>query len=303
LSARTAPAADVSSPHLAGRLGWSADRLREKALDIRRDIITLLAKAQSGHSGGPLSSADFGTALFFSELNIDPANPAWESRDYWHFSIGHITPLIYSLMAERGYFPLRDLMKFRAFEGHAQGHPSHHDTPGIEVSAGSLGQGLSVCCGVAEAARIDRHPRRVYCVMGDGEQQEGQIWEGAMFAAHRRLDHLCGIIDYNRKQIDGDVEDIMGIKPLAAKWAAFNWNVIECDGHDVEDVLRAFAAARAHEGRPSVILAHTVMGKGVSYMADDYRWHGKPPKMDQAEVALKELGTSYAEWSARLLAG
>jgi transketolase len=298
---RTDPASDVAAAHQAGRLGWSVDRLREKALEVRRDIITLLAKAQSGHSGGPLSSADFGTALFFNELNVDPSRPDWPERDYWHFSIGHITPLIYSLMAERGYFPLADLMQFRSFEGHAQGHPSRHDTPGIEVSAGSLGQGLSVCCGVAMAARIDKHPRRVYCVMGDGEQQEGQIWEAAMFAAHYRLDNVCAILDYNRKQIDGDVEDILGIKPLGAKWSAFNWNVIECDGHDIADILRAFAAARAHTGRPSLVLAHTVMGQGVSYMADDFRWHGKPPKMDQAEVALKELGTSYAEWSERLL--
>ncbi len=294
---------EIESSHRPGRLGWDVERLRAKALDVRRDIITLLAKSQTGHSGGPLSTADYGTALFFHELNVDPANPRWPERDFWHFSIGHVTPVIYSLMAERGYFPLRDLMKFRAFDGHAQGHPSAHDTPGIEVSSGSLGQGLSVCCGVAMAARIDRHPRRVYCVMGDGEQQEGQIWEAAMFAGHWKLDQLCGIIDCNRKQIDGDVEDIMGIAPLADKWRAFEWNVVECDGHDMADCLRAFAAARAHRGSPTVILAHTVMGKGVSYMEDDYRWHGKPPKMEQAETALKELGTSYAEWSERLLRG
>ena len=297
------PASDVDAPHRAGRLLWPVEKLTEKALHIRRDIITLLCKSQTGHSGGPLSTTDFGTALFFHELNVDPANPKWPERDYWHFSIGHVTPVIYSLMAERGYFPLRDLMKFRAFDGHAQGHPSAHDTPGIEVSAGSLGQGLSVCCGVAMASRLDQHPRRVYCVMGDGEQQEGQIWEASMFAAHYKLDNLCGMIDYNRKQIDGDVQDTMGIKPLADKWRAFNWNVIECDGHDMAEILRAFAKARAHKGSPSLILAHTVMGQGVSYMADDYRWHGKPPKPDQAEQALKELGTSYAEWSARLLAG
>jgi transketolase len=301
LTLDTLAAGDLTAGHGAGRLGWSVEQLKAKALLVRRDIITMLAKAQSGHSGGPLSSADFGTALFFNELNLDPKDPQWPERDFWHFSIGHVTPLIYSLMAERGYFPLADLMKFRAFDGHAQGHPSKHDTPGIEVSAGSLGQGLSVCCGVAMAARIDQHPRRVYCVMGDGEQQEGQIWEASMFAAHYKLDNLCGIIDYNRKQIDGDVQDIMGIKPLADKWRSFNWNVIECDGHDLADILRAFAAARTHRGSPSVILAHTVMGQGVSYMADDYHWHGKPPKLDQAEVALKELGTSYAEWSARLL--
>ena len=298
----TIPAADLQAAHRPGRLQWPADKLQAKALEIRRDIITLLAKSQTGHSGGPLSCADFGTALFFNELNIDPANPQWAERDFWHFSIGHVTPVIYSLMAERGYFPLRDLMQFRTFEGHAQGHPSKHDTPGIEVSAGSLGQGLSVCCGVAKAAKIDKHPRRVYCVMGDGEQDEGQIWEAAMFAAHHKLDNICGIIDYNRKQIDGDVQDVMGIAPLDDKWRAFGWHVIDCKGHDMADILKAFAEARAHSGSPVVILAHTVMGQGVSYMADDYRWHGKPPKMEEAEKALKELGTSYAEWSERLLA-
>ena len=302
MSPEVIPASDLEAAHQRGRLAWPVERLREKAMHVRRDIITMLCKSQTGHSGGPLSCADFGTALFFNELNVDPRNPDWPERDYWHFSIGHVTPVIYSLMAERGYFPLRDLMKFRAFDGHAQGHPSRHDTPGIEVSAGSLGQGLSVCCGVAMAARMDHLPRRVYCVMGDGEQQEGQIWEGAMFAAHQRLDSLCGIIDYNHKQIDGDVEDIMGIKPLADKWRSFNWNVIECAGHDLEDVLRAFEAAREFKGRPSVVIADTVMGQGVSYMAGDYRWHGKPPKPDQADEALRELGTSYAEWSARLLA-
>jgi len=288
--------------HARGRLKWPADRLREMALVIRRDIITLLQKSQTGHSGGPLSSTDFGTALFFNEMSIDPRDPAWPERDFWHFSIGHVTPVIYSLMAERGYFPLKDLMKFRAFDGHAQGHPSRHDTPGIEVSAGSLGQGLSVCCGVAKAARMDNHPRRIYCVMGDGEQQEGQIWEASMFAAHYKLDNLCGILDYNRKQIDGDVQDIMGIAPLGDKWRAFGWHVIDCKGHDMEDILRAFAEARAHRGSPSLVLAHTVMGQGVSFMADDFRWHGKPPKPEQGEKALQELGTSYAEWSARLLA-
>jgi len=301
LAPETISAADLEAARRPGRLLWPVDRLKAKALDIRRDIVTLLAKSQTGHSGGPLSCADFGTALFFHELNIDPKNPKWPERDFWHFSIGHVTPVIYSLMAERGYFPLKDLMKFRAFDGHAQGHPSAHDTPGIEVSAGSLGQGLSVCCGVAKAAKIDGHSRRVYCVMGDGEQQEGQIWEAAMFAAHHRLDNLCAVIDYNRKQIDGDVEDIMGIHPLADKWKSFNWHVLECNGHDMNAILAAYAAARAHAERPTVILAHTVMGEGVSFMADDYHWHGKPPKPDQGDAALRELGTSYAEWSERLL--
>ena len=299
----TARSPEALEAHRPGRLAWTEERLREQALNVRRDIITMLIQSQSGHSGGPLSAADFGTALFFHELSVDPRNPAWPERDFWHFSIGHVTPVIYSLMAERGYFPLRDLMKFRTFEGHLQGHPSRHDTPGIEVSSGSLGQGLSVCCGVALAARIDQQPRRVYCVMGDGEQQEGQIWEAAMFAGHHRLDNLCGIVDWNRKQIDGDVEDICGIRPLAEKWRAFRWNVIEVDGHDLRQILRAFQAAREYRGAPSVILAHTVMGRGVSFMADDHRWHGKPPKPAEGERALKELGTSFDEWSARLLAG
>jgi transketolase len=301
VSPKTLAATDATSGHAKGRLQWPVERLERKALEIRRDILTLLIKAQSGHTGGPLSCADFGTALFFHEMNLDPAEPQWADRDFWHFSIGHVTPVIYSLMAERGYFPLKDLMQFRTFEGHAQGHPSRHDTPGVEISAGSLGQGLSVCCGVAMAARIDHHPRRVYCVMGDGEQQEGQIWEAAMFAGHYKLDSLCAFVDYNRKQIDGDVEDVMGIKPLGDKWRAFNWNVIEVNGHAMTEILAALAAARAHQGRPTVILAHTAMGKGVSFMEDDYRWHGKPPKPDEGERALQELGTSYAEWSARLL--
>ncbi len=289
--------------HARGRLQFSLDELKGMSLRIRRDIITMLVDSGSGHSGGPLSCADFGAVLFFHEMNVDPIDPAWPERDFWHFSIGHVTPVIYSLMAERGYFALADLMKFRKFDGHLQGHPSRHDTPGIEVSAGSLGQGLSICNGVALASRLDRNPRRIYCVMGDGEQQEGQVWEAVMSAAHFKLDNLCAIIDYNRKQIDGDVEDIMGIAPLADKYRSFNWNVIEVDGHDHAQVIAGLAAARAHKGRPSVLLAHTVMGQGISYMADDYRWHGKPPKKDEGDKARVELGTTYDAWKARLLAG
>jgi transketolase len=282
------------------RLELDHDQLRERALFVRRDIVALLARSQSGHSGGPLSSADFGTVLFFREMNVDPSRLDDPARDLWHFSIGHITPVIYSLMAERGYFPLKDLLGFRQFQGHLQGHPSKHDTPGIEVSSGSLGQGLSVSCGMALGSRMDKNPRRVYCVMGDGEQQEGQIWEAAMFAAHYKLDNLCGVIDYNRKQIDGDVQDVMGIAPLADKWRAFNWHVVTCDGHDIASVIQAFDEARRTKGKPTVILAKTVMGKGVSYMEDDYRWHGIPPNAEQAEKALAELGTSLEAWTKRL---
>jgi len=282
------------------RLTQDVEKLKERALFVRRDIVALLARSQSGHSGGPLSCADFGTVLFFHEMDLNPERLDDPTRDLWHFSIGHVTPVIYSLMAERGYFPLEDLLLFRNFKGHLQGHPSKHDTRGIEVSSGSLGQGLSVSCGMALGSRMDGNSRRVYCVMGDGEQQEGQIWEAAMFAAHYKLDNLCGVIDYNRKQIDGDVEDVMGIAPLADKWRAFNWNVIEVDGHDVAAVIEAFEAARRTKGKPSVLLAHTVMGKGVSFMEDDYRWHGNPPSVEQAETALAELGTSLSEWTRRL---
>ncbi|TMQ54679.1 MAG: transketolase [Candidatus Eisenbacteria bacterium] len=232
--------------------------LKERALFVRRDIIALLARSQTGHSGGPLSSADFGTVLFFHEMNVNPGR-------------------------------LDD-----------QGHPSKHDTPGIEVSSGSLGQGLSVSCGMALGSRMDRVDRRIYCIMGDGEQQEGQIWEAAMFAAHYKLDNLCAIIDYNRKQIDGDVQDVMGIAPLADKWRGFNWHVIEADGHDLAALVQAFEQARATKGKPSVILAHTVMGKGVSFMEDDYKWHGVPPSREQADQALREMGTTLDEWTTRL---
>jgi len=282
------------------RLGMTVRDLQERALFVRRDIVALLARAQSGHSGGPLSSTDFGTVLFFHEMNVNPRRLDDPGRDMWHFSIGHVTPVIYSLMGERGYFPLVDLLGFRQFQGHLQGHPSKHDTPGIEVSSGSLGQGLSVACGMALGSRLDGHDRRIYCVMGDGEQQEGQIWEAAMFAAHYKLDNLCAVIDYNRKQIDGDVQDVMGIAPLADKWRSFNWNVLDVDGHDIPALLGAFDQARATRGKPSVVLARTVMGKGVSFMEDDYKWHGIPPSREQADQALREMGTSLEAWTARL---
>jgi len=282
------------------RLEMTVRELQERALFVRRDIVTLLARSQSGHSGGPLSTTDFGTVLFFHEMNVNPRQLDDTARDMWHFSIGHVTPVIYSLMGERGYFPLADLLGFRQFHGHLQGHPSKHDTPGIEVSSGSLGQGLSVASGMALGSRMDGLKRRVYCVMGDGEQQEGQIWEAAMFAAHYKLDNLCAVIDYNRKQIDGDVQDVMGIAPLADKWRSFNWNVIDVDGHQIPAILDAFQQARSTRGKPSVVLAHTVMGKGVSYMEDDYKWHGIPPSREQADQALREMGTNLEEWTARL---
>ena len=281
-------------------LRYSPEKLREKALHIRRDIITLLTEAQSGHSGGSLSCADFCAALAFHEANYNPKNPSWPDRDFWFFSIGHVTPVHYSMLAEAGFFPLKDLMSFRKFGGHCQGHPSCKDTPGVAVSSGSLGQGLSVAVGVAIGSKMDKHNRRVYCIMGDGEQQEGSIWEAVMSAAHYRLDNLCAIIDFNKLQIDGLVQNVMGIEPLADKYRAFGWNVIETDGHDMDAIVRAFDRARVLKRGPSVILAHTVMGKGISFMEDDPAWHGKPPTPEQGRKALIELGTTWEEWSERL---
>ena len=279
------------------------EQLNQKALEIRRDIITLLIESQSGHSGGPLSCTDMATGLYFNILNYDPNNPGDPGRDLNFFSIGHVSPLIYSLLAEAGYFPLKDLMMFRKLGSHLEGHPNCLHTPGIEVSAGSLGQGLSIACGAAYGTKMDGSERNVYCFMGDGEQQEGSIWEAVMFAAHYRLDNLCALIDYNHRQIDGVTEEVMNVAPLAEKYWSFGWNVYEIDGHDMGEVLGALKASFEYEGKPSVIIGHTVMGKGISFMEGLAEWHGKPPKPDQGEKALAELGTTYADWSARLLNG
>ncbi|MCI0531569.1 MAG: transketolase [candidate division Zixibacteria bacterium] len=271
-------------------------KLKEMALNIRRDIITMLPEAGSGHTGGPLSAADFLTACFFNEMIYDPKNPRWPDRDMWFFSFGHVTPVHYSLLAEAGFFPKKDLLKFRKFDGHLQGHPSCNDTPGVEVSGGSLGQGLSIAVGAALGSKLDKHPRRIHCFMSDGEQQEGSIWEAVMSAAHYKLDNLVGLIDYNDAQIDGRVKDIMEIAPLGDKYRAFGWQALEIDGHDLKQVLNSLAKAKSTKGKPTVLICRTFMGQGITFMHDDYRWHGIPPKKEQAEAALKELGTSYTEW-------
>ncbi len=286
--------------HQIGRLELPADELRDIAKDVRRDILTMIANAGSGHTGGSLSACDFLTAIVFHAAKIDPRNPSWDERDFWNISNAHISPLIYSVMAERGYFPLSELLGFRQLKGNLQGHPSAHDTPGIEVSAGSLGQGLSVAVGVAMAAKMDQHPRRIFCCLGDGELQEGQIWEAALGAAHHHLDNLTAIVDYNGVQIDGQVEDVVGIAPLVDKWHAFNWHVLEIYGHDMDQIVAALAEADKLTDRPTVILADTVMGKGWRDIEDDYRWHGRPVTVDEANTALMQLGTNYEEWLERL---
>lgn len=285
-----------------GRLEWSADRLEAVALDVRRDILTLLANAGTGHTGGSLSVADFLTALLFHEVQLNPADPGWSERDFWNVSNAHVSPVIYSTMAERGYFPIRDLLGFRSFSGHLQGHPSCKDTPGIEVSAGSLGQGLGVAVGVALAAKMDGHQRRCYCCMGDGEQQEGSVWESVLSAAHYKLDNLVAIIDLNHLQIDGPTADVINIEPLDAKYEAFGWHVLNVDGHSMTELLGAFREAKTVKGKPTVIMAHTTMGKGWKAIENDHRWHGRPPTTEEADRALRELGTSYEEWRARIAA-
>ena len=260
----------------------------------------MLANAGSGHTGGSLSVTDFLTALLFHEVNLDPANPAWPDRDFWNVSNAHVSPVIYSVMAERGSFPLDKLLGFRQFKGSLQGHPSVHDTPGLEVSAGSLGQGLSVAVGVALAAKMDNHPRRAWCCMGDGEQQEGSIWEAALSAAHYKLDNLCGIVDLNGLQIDGKTADVLNVEPLAEKYRAFGWHVVEIDGHDMAAILGAFTEAKATVGKPTAILARTVMGKGWLEIEGNHLWHGRPPTVEEADRALHGLGTTYENWRSRL---
>jgi len=281
---------------------YGEEQLKAKALDVRRDIITMLVEARSGHTGGPLSCTDFATALYFNEINHNPKDPKDPTRDRVIYSIGHVTPVNYSILAECGYFPMRDLMKFRKIGGHLQGHPNMLDTPGLEASTGSLGQGLSISIGIARALKLDKLPNRVYCIMGDGEHQEGAVWEAAMCAGNLKLDNLCMILDLNNAQIDGPMEDIMDIHPITDKYRAFKWNVIEIDGHKMASILGAFAQARECKGKPTIIVANTFMGHGVSFMEGDYRWHGMPPNKEQGEEALRELGTTLSDWTSRLLA-
>lgn len=262
--------------------------LKSKANSIRKLIIEMLSEAKSGHPGGSLSAAEIIACLYFEIMRYDSKNPDWSQRDRFHLSKGHCCPALYAALALCGYFPLEELMKLRKLGSLLQGHPDKR-TPGIEVASGSLGQGLSVALGMALACRIDKNDSRVYCLMGDGEIQEGNIWEAAMAAAHYKVDNLCGIVDYNRFQIDGRTEEIMSIEPLVNKWESFGWHVIQSDGHNVEELLEAFAKTKTVKSKPSVIIAHTVKGKGVSFMEHVVDFHGRAPSDKEKEVALKEL--------------
>ena len=262
--------------------------LEAKAKQIRRLIIQMLAKAGSGHPGGSLSSADLITALYFMVLRHNPKEPNWPDRDRFHMSKGHCCPLWYAVLAESGYFPTKELWSLRQLGSILQGHPDRR-TPGVTVASGSLGQGLSVALGMSLAARIDKKDYRVYCLLGDGETQEGNIWEAAMAASHYKCDNLCAMLDYNGFQIDGRTKDIMNLEPVVAKWQAFGWHTIEIDGHNMKQILSAYAEAKTIKGKPAIIIARTIKGKGVSFMENVVDFHGRAPTKEEAEKALKEL--------------
>ena len=263
--------------------------LKKKATDIRLGAVEAVYNGKSGHPGGALSAADVIACLYFSELNIDPAKPRDPDRDRFVLSKGHSCPALYSAMALRGYFDIAELKNFRKLGSLTQGHPDMKTMPGIDMSAGSLGQGFSTACGMALAAKIDGKSYRTYAMVGDGESQEGQVWEAIMFAAHYKLDNLCLIIDNNGLQIDGFVKDVMNTMPYESKLEAFGWNVISIDGHNIEEILSAFENARNTKGKPSVIIAKTVKGKGVSFMENQAGWHGKAPNEEQYNQAKREL--------------
>ncbi|MBC8276019.1 MAG: transketolase [Chloroflexi bacterium] len=267
----------------------SIPELEKMAKQLRRHVITMIATAGSGHPGGSLSAADIVTALYFNVLRHDPKNQRWPDRDRFVLSKGHAAPILYAALAECGYFPVEELATLRKVGSRLQGHTDRTLTPGVEMSAGSLGQGLSFGIGIALAGRLDKRNYHAYVLLGDGECEEGQVWEAAMFVPHFQLDNLTAIVDHNGIQLDGRCCDIMGLEPLADKWRAFNWHVIEIDGHDMSQVLQALKEAGKIKGKPTVIIAHTVKGKGVSFMEGNVDFHGKAPNAQETEIALKEL--------------
>ena len=264
--------------------------LEKMANEIRKDIVTAVHSAKSGHPGGSLSSADIFTYLYFEEMNVDPANPKWEDRDRFVLSKGHVAPGLYSTLAEKGYFPKEDLKTLRHTGSYLQGHPDMKHIPGIDMSSGSLGQGVSVAVGMAAAGKYDKKDYRVYTLTGDGEIQEGQIWEAAMWAGHRKLDNLVVIVDNNNLQIDGSVEDVCSPYPIDKKFEAFNFHVINvADGNDFDQLDAAFKEAREVKGMPVAIIMKTVKGKGVSFMENQASWHGAAPNDEQYKVAMEDL--------------
>ena len=263
--------------------------LQQKALDIRRGIVTAVHSAKSGHPGGSLSAADIMACLFFEEMNINPSNPDDPDRDRFVLSKGHVAPALYSTLANRGYFPVDDLTTLRHTGSYLQGHPDMKHIPGVDMSSGSLGQGLSAAVGMALAAKLDNKDFRVYSLLGDGESEEGQIWEAAMFAGFHKLDNLVVIVDNNGLQIDGPVDKVCSPYPIADKFKAFNFNVVETDAHDFDKIRAAFKNARETKGMPTCIVLHSVKGKGVSFMENQASWHGTAPNDEQYAVAMADL--------------
>lgn len=267
----------------------SKRELSKIACNVRKGIIEGTFNAKSGHPGGSLSIAEILTYLYFKEMNIDPLNPAKEGRDRFVLSKGHAAPALYSVMAQRGYFPVEELKTLRKSNSRLQGHPSMNYLPGVDISSGSLGQGISAACGMALGAKLKGDAFRVYVVLGDGEIEEGQVWEAAMYANAKKLDNLVAFVDNNNLQIDGTVEEVNSPYPIPEKFAAFGWNVIEIDGHSFDEIENALNAARACKGKPTAVIAKTVKGKGVSYMENQVNWHGSAPNAEQYETAMKEL--------------
>lgn len=284
-------------PHVSDK---DLTRLEGKANDIRQDIIKMLLAAGSGHSGGPLGAADIFTALYFWVLKVDPKNPKWPERDRMVISAGHYAPVVYAALAHKGFFPIAELLTLRKFGGRLHGHPHHLVLPGLENSSGPLGQGISQAVGMAVAAIMDKKRHRVFCFMGDGEQNEGQVWEAVMFAGKNKLNNLVNIIDRNNIQIDGFTEDVMPLDSLREKYEAFRWNVIEVDGHNIREIIDACHEVEAVFEKPTVLICHTIPGKGVGFMEKRFEWHGVPPgagpedqvkKAEQGKIALHELQT------------
>lgn len=282
------PIVDSSTGEVHRR--YSPEELRLKAQEMRAWAMTAICLAGSGHPGGSLSAADIVAALYFHELRLDPSRPDWPDRDRFVLSKGHAAPVLYAALAERGFFPVEELLNLRKLGSRLQGHPDMRKVPGVEMSTGSLGQGLSAANGMALAARLDRRDYRVYVLLGDGEIQEGQIWEASMAAAHYKLDNVTAFLDHNGYQIDGPVREVMSPEPVAAKWRAFGWHVIEIDGHNLSEILSALAEAKTVRGRPTMIVAETVKGRGVSFMEGQVDWHGVAPKPAERDRALAELG-------------
>ena len=263
--------------------------LQKMAVEVRKGIVSSVHSAKAGHPGGSLSAADIFTYLYFEEMNIDPKDPKKEDRDRFVLSKGHTAPGLYSALANRGYFPVEDLLTLRHTGSYLQGHPDMKHIPGVDMSSGSLGQGLSAACGMALAGKMKQQDYRVYALCGDGEIEEGQIWEAAMFAGFRKLDNLCVIVDNNNLQIDGPIDEVCSPYPIDKKFESFHFHVINIDGNDFDEIKRAFDEARATKGMPTAIIAHTVKGKGVSYMENCVGWHGKAPNDEEYAVAMEDL--------------